>query len=130
MLVKNASKVKRNYVETLLGNLDKHKDRYVTRSSLRNHETLEVPTIFFHGTDDEVVPPSQAREMYEMVRNKSIPTALLLFQGEGHGFTRPDTCMKALEAEYCFFAQVFNLTPADLTCDVMIDNLDTWRAES
>nr|XP_053637512.1 uncharacterized protein LOC128692386 isoform X1 [Cherax quadricarinatus]XP_053637513.1 uncharacterized protein LOC128692386 isoform X1 [Cherax quadricarinatus] len=75
MLVKNASKVKRNYVETLLGNLDKHKDRYVTRSSLRNHETLEVPTIFFHGTDDEVVPPSQAREMYEMVRNKSIPTA-------------------------------------------------------
>ncbi|KAK8733694.1 hypothetical protein OTU49_006428 [Cherax quadricarinatus] len=78
----------------------------------------------------KVVPPSQAREMYEMVRNKSIPTALLLFQGEGHGFTRPDTCMKALEAEYCFFAQVFNLTPADLTCDVMIDNLDTWRAES
>lgn len=50
----NTHKFKKNYMEALIGNLDRHKDRYVTRSPLRNHERLEVPTIFFHGAMDKV----------------------------------------------------------------------------
>lgn len=52
----NAHKFKRSYMEALIGNLDRHKDRYVTRSPLRNYERLEVPMIFFHGAEDEVSP--------------------------------------------------------------------------
>ena len=47
-------KFKKNYMEALIGNLDRHKDRYVTRSPLRNYERLEVPMIFFHGANDKV----------------------------------------------------------------------------
>lgn len=53
-LATDTNKFKSKYVETLIGKLDKHKDRYVTRSPLRNYEKLEVPTIFFHGSEDEV----------------------------------------------------------------------------
>uniref|UniRef100_A0A0P4WJ05 Peptidase S9 prolyl oligopeptidase catalytic domain-containing protein n=1 Tax=Scylla olivacea TaxID=85551 RepID=A0A0P4WJ05_SCYOL len=50
----NTHKFKKNYMEALIGNLDRHKDRYVTRSPLRNYERLEVPMIFFHGANDKV----------------------------------------------------------------------------
>ncbi|XP_045584162.2 uncharacterized protein [Procambarus clarkii] len=116
MMAKDTRKVMRNYMEALIGNLDKHKDRYVTRSPIRNYERLHVPTIFFHGEDDQVVPASQARGMYELLKNKGLPTDLLLFQGEGHGFTKTETKIKTLVAEFCFFAQVFNLTSLDVPC--------------
>ncbi|XP_071534120.1 uncharacterized protein [Panulirus ornatus] len=81
MLATDTHKFKKNYMDTLIGNLDKHRDRYVTRSPLKNYERLEVPTIFFHGTEDKVVPPSQAKGMYELVKSKGLPTALILFEG-------------------------------------------------
>ena len=52
----NTHKFKKSYIEGLIGNLDRHKDRYVTRSPLRKYERLEVPMIFFHGAKDKVRP--------------------------------------------------------------------------
>lgn len=54
LATKNTSKLKRHYLEALIGNLDRHKDRYVTRSPLKNHQRLHVPVIFFHGSQDTV----------------------------------------------------------------------------
>ncbi len=39
------------------------------------------------------------------------PHAYLTFAGEGHGFRRADTMIRALEAELSLYAQVFGLEP-------------------
>ncbi|XP_045103498.1 acylamino-acid-releasing enzyme-like isoform X2 [Portunus trituberculatus] len=120
----NTHKFKKNYMEALIGNLDRHKDRYVTRSPLRNYERLEVPMIFFHGANDKVVPPDQVRGMYNLVKTKQLPAAFIVFDDEGHVFTHRESLSRALEAEFYFFAMVFNFTPADIVSDITIDNMD------
>ncbi|KAK4309443.1 hypothetical protein Pmani_018940 [Petrolisthes manimaculis] len=125
----NTSKLKRHYLEALIGNLDRHKDRYVTRSPLRNHQRLHVPVIFFHGSEDKVVPSDQAKGLYDLLKSKGLPTAFMLFPGEGHGLISCENEAKALEAEFFFFTQVFNITAADAISDVKISNLELWRNE-
>ncbi len=38
------------------------------------------------GTEDKVVPMSQAVGMYDQLKAKGLVTALVLFEGEQHGF--------------------------------------------
>ena len=42
--------------------------------------------IFFQGSEDKIVPPNQAEAMVAALRDKGIPVAYILFDGEGHGF--------------------------------------------
>jgi dipeptidyl aminopeptidase/acylaminoacyl peptidase len=39
-----------------------------------------------------------------------VPHAYLTFPGEGHGFRRAETMVRALEAELALYAQVFGLS--------------------
>ena len=59
------------------------------------------------GNEDEVVPPNQSTLMYEALKKKGVPTALLLFQGEQHGWRKADSIRRALEGELHFYGQVF-----------------------
>jgi len=69
--------------------------------------------LILQGLDDRVVPPNQAQDMADAVRSKGLPVALLLFEGEGHGFRKESTRARVLEAQQSFFAQIFGYTPAD-----------------
>ncbi|XP_064113919.1 uncharacterized protein LOC135220590 [Macrobrachium nipponense] len=129
LLAADTHKFESQYMEGLIGKMEEYKERYVARSPLKNSEKLDVPMIFFQGTDDKIVPPSQARGMYELVKGKGLPTAFLLFEGEGHEFIRSENKKKSLEAEIFFFAKIFNITLGDITSDILIDNLDKWRNE-
>ncbi|XP_066988973.1 LOW QUALITY PROTEIN: uncharacterized protein [Macrobrachium rosenbergii] len=129
LLATDTHKFESQYMEGLVGNMEEYKARYAARSPLKNSEKLDVPMIFFQGTEDKIVPPSQARGMYELVKGKGLPTAFLLFEGEGHEFVRSESQKKSLEGEIFFFAKIFNITLGDITSDIFIDNLDKWRNE-
>ncbi|XP_068227859.1 uncharacterized peptidase YuxL-like [Palaemon carinicauda] len=129
LLAADTHKFESQYMEALIGTMEEYKERYVARSPLKNSEKLDVPMIFFQGTEDKIVPSSQTRGMYELVKGKGLPTAFLLFEGEGHEFLRSENLKKSLEAEIFFFAKIFNISLGDITSNIHIDNLDKWRNE-
>jgi dipeptidyl aminopeptidase/acylaminoacyl peptidase len=107
----------------LIGPYPEEKQRYLDRSPIHHAEQLDCPVVFFQGLEDAVVPPSQAETMVEVLRRKGIPVAYVPFEGEQHGFRRAENIVRAIEAEYLFFARVFDIEPADPIPPLEIENL-------
>jgi dipeptidyl aminopeptidase/acylaminoacyl peptidase len=85
---------------------------YHERSPINFAEKLSAPVIFLHGKDDPVVPINQAQRMYAALQRRHIPTCLLIFQDEKHGFRQSAHLRQALEAELLFYSM--NLTRVPL----------------
>jgi dipeptidyl aminopeptidase/acylaminoacyl peptidase len=79
--------------------------------------------LLLQGLDDEIVPPAQSEAMAEALARKGIPHAYLAFEGEGHGFRRAETIVRALEAELYFVSRIFGFEPADAIEPFAIDGL-------
>ena len=58
------------------------------------------------GTEDQVVPPNQAQVMYDAIKGRGLPTALVMFLGEQHGFRGGTAIRRALEGELFFYGSV------------------------
>jgi dipeptidyl aminopeptidase/acylaminoacyl peptidase len=82
------------------------------------------------GLEDRVVPPDQARQMAEAVGAKGLPVALVMYEGEGHGFRRAETMTASLNAKLSFLGQVFGFEPAGDVPVLAIENLPTDTADS
>jgi dipeptidyl aminopeptidase/acylaminoacyl peptidase len=72
-----------------------------------------------------VVPPEQAEMLADAARRRHLPVALIMFEGEGHGFRRAETIKAATEAQIYFLGQIFRFQPADQVPPIPIENLDT-----
>jgi dipeptidyl aminopeptidase/acylaminoacyl peptidase len=77
---------------------------YHDRSPMNFVDRLAAPVIFLHGEDDPVVPLSQAQTMFSALQTRDIPSCLIVFQGEKHGFKQAAHIRQALEAELMFYA--------------------------
>jgi dipeptidyl aminopeptidase/acylaminoacyl peptidase len=86
---------------------------YAERSPALHADAIACPMIFLQGLDDKVVTPPQSETMVAALKARGIPVAYLAFEGEGHGFRRKETLVRALEAEAWFYAQVFGFELAD-----------------
>lgn len=122
-LAKDTHKFESRYLDRLVGPYPARRDLYRDRSPIHFVDQLNVPVIFFQGSDDKVVPPNQAQQLVNALRHKGLPVAYLLFEGEGHGFRQAVSITRALEAELYFYGKVFGFTPADALPAVAIDNL-------
>ena len=69
--------------------------------------------IILQGDEDKVVPPAQSEVMVEALAEQGIAHAYLLFEGEQHGFRRPENVARALEARLAFYGRVLGFDPAD-----------------
>jgi dipeptidyl aminopeptidase/acylaminoacyl peptidase len=119
-LARDTHKFEARYLDGLVGAYPADKDVYVERSPINHTERLHAPMIILQGSEDRVVPPNQAEMMVDALAAKGVPHAYVLFEGEGHGFRDGANIVRALEAEYSFFAQTFGFTPADDIAQVPI----------
>lgn len=102
------------YMESLIGPFTEVPTRYTERSPASHADRLTVPFLMLQGLDDVICPPAQCEEFLARVQGKGVPHAYLTFEGEGHGFRRADTMIRALEAELSLYAQVFKLDVPDV----------------
>jgi dipeptidyl aminopeptidase/acylaminoacyl peptidase len=122
-LARDTHKFESRYLDRLVGPYPAERERYRARSPVLHTERLRSPMILLQGLQDKAVPPSQAQAMHDAVKAKGLPVALLMFDGEQHGFRRAETIRRALEAELYFYGRVFGFMPADKIDPVPIDNL-------
>ncbi len=106
IMAKETHKFESRYLDRLIGPYPEAKDIYVERSPIYSVDKLTSPVLFLHGTEDKVVPPNQAEMMFQALRERDVPTALVLFEGEQHGFRKAETAQRALESELLFFGTV------------------------
>ena len=116
-------KFESRYLDGLIGPYPDRRDIYIARSPIYHLEGFTEPLILFQGSEDTVVPPDQAETMYAKMAERGYPVALVLFEGEGHGFRRAENIRRALEGELDFYGQVFGFTPDGEIERVEIANL-------
>ncbi len=129
-LATDTHKFEAHYTDRLVAPWPDGKDLYEERSPIHHLDRLNSPMLLQQGADDRVVPPSQAREMAAAVRAKGLPVALVMYEGEGHGFRRADTIVASLNAKLSFLAQVFEFNPAGDVAVLAIDNLEMRHPEA
>ena len=119
-------KFESRYLFSLVGPYPEEAERYRSRSPIHFTDGISCPILLLQGSDDRVVPPSQAEIMVEALRQKGLPYAYLLFEGEQHGFRKSESTSRALEAELSFYAQVLGFERDDVP-KLRIENLSRVR---
>lgn len=95
------------YLDGLIGRLPAAEAVYVERSPLSHPERFRVPLLILQGTEDRVVPPSQAEAIRDALVEHGVAHAYVLYEGEGHGFRRAETVVDSLQRELGFLGAVF-----------------------
>src|SRR5262249_39566141 len=123
LLTRDTHKFESRYLDSLIGPYPAMREVYRARSPIHRVDRLSSPLIFFQGLEDKVVPPNQSQIMQRAVRDKGLPVALLMFEGEQHGFRKAESIVRSLEAELFFYGAVFGFVPAGHRPAFVIDNL-------
>jgi dipeptidyl aminopeptidase/acylaminoacyl peptidase len=113
------------YEHTLVGPWPEAEDLYRARSPINYVQLLSTPMLVLQGAEDEVVPPAQAELIVGALRDKELPHAYLLFEGEQHGFRNAETIVAAQHAELSFYAQILGFEPGDPIPRLEIENLQS-----
>jgi dipeptidyl aminopeptidase/acylaminoacyl peptidase len=99
------------YLESLVGPREEVPGRYAERSPTEHAERITAPFLLLQGLDDVICPPVQCERFLARMAGRRVPHAYIAFEGEGHGFRRAETMVRALEAELSLYAQAFGLNP-------------------
>jgi dipeptidyl aminopeptidase/acylaminoacyl peptidase len=124
-LARDTHKFESRYLDRLVGPYPEARDVYVERSPIHHVDRLNRPLIVLQGSEDVIVPPAQSETIVDALRERKVPVAYLLFDGEQHGFRRAENIRRSLDAELSFYAQVlgFNLPAAEGIEPVPVENL-------
>jgi dipeptidyl aminopeptidase/acylaminoacyl peptidase len=96
-------------------------DEIRRRSPLYSADRISVPVILFQGLEDKVVPPEQAEVIADALKARGVPHALVMYEGEDHGFRKAETIIHSLESELAFYGKVLGFTPAGDLPEITLD---------
>ncbi|KAI4336946.1 hypothetical protein L6164_015414 [Bauhinia variegata] len=121
LLKEETHKFESHYIDNLVGG----ENECLKRSPIHHVDNFSCPIILFQGLDDKVVPPDQARKIYQALKDKGLPVALVEYEGEQHGFRKAENIKFTLEQQMVFFARlVGRFDVADDITPIKIDNFD------
>ncbi len=114
-------KFESRYLDSLVAPLPEGAEVYRARSPLHHAERIDRPVLLLQGTEDKVVPPSQAEVLVDALTRNGVPHAYVRFPGEGHGFHRAETVVAALHAELSFYGRVLGFDPHGIDAPIDLD---------
>ena len=60
-------------------------EQYWKGSPMSGVENANTPTLIAHGQNDKRVPVGQAYELYRALKDRGVPTQLVIYPRSGHG---------------------------------------------
>ena len=86
-----------HYTHHLVGPLPESAGRHRARSPLAVADRIRSPLLILHGSDDRVVPVEQSVAVRDATLDAGNHTEMHVYEGEGHGWSRPETVEDELE---------------------------------
>ncbi len=77
-------------------------------------DRIKTPTLFMGGEKDFNVPLAGSEQMYQALRSLGVPTGLVVYPGQFHGFTRPSYIKDRYERYLAWYDQYLKPTPAEV----------------
>ena len=90
-LAMETHKFEARYLDMLLGPLPAAAEIYRQRSPEFQAERIVDPIAIFQGDVDQVVPRNQSDAIVASLKARNVPHEYHVYEGEGHGWRRPDT---------------------------------------
>jgi dipeptidyl aminopeptidase/acylaminoacyl peptidase len=78
---------------------------YAKSSAINYIKNVKTPTLVVVGSNDKECPAPQSYEFWHALRAMHVPTELVVYAGEGHGFYKPADRRNVLERALAWFEQ-------------------------
>ncbi|MFC5277282.1 prolyl oligopeptidase family serine peptidase [Halorubrum rubrum] len=96
--LENTGDWRRELREAEYGSLEEDREFLESISPINNVERIESPLFVLHGANDPRVPVSEAERIVEEARERDVPVRKLIFEDEGHGFSKLENRIEAYRA--------------------------------
>ena len=81
------------------------RDIYEKTSPIFYVNKAKTPTLIQHGDQDKRVPPPNAFELYQALKDRGVPVKLILYKGFGHPINKPKQQRAVMEHNYEWFSK-------------------------
>jgi dipeptidyl aminopeptidase/acylaminoacyl peptidase len=83
----------------------KHLGRFMDRSPITHVAQATTPTLILHGSEDQCTPVGQAVELHQALVLNGVPSELVVYPREGHGFREREHAADAERRTVEWFAR-------------------------
>ncbi len=99
------------YLEWFFGTPWDNEELYEKHSPIRYVKQVTTPVLILHGAEDARVPPSQAQEFYQALRDLDKDVTFVKYPREGHGIGEPRHQLDRISRYLEFFCKHVGLEP-------------------
>jgi dipeptidyl aminopeptidase/acylaminoacyl peptidase len=103
--LENTGDWRRKLREAEYGSLEDDREFLASISPINNIEEIESPLFVLHGANDPRVPVGEAEQIVEEAREQGVPVRKLIFDDEGHGFSKLENRIEAYREVVDFLAE-------------------------
>ncbi|SEO40432.1 Dipeptidyl aminopeptidase/acylaminoacyl peptidase [Halogranum amylolyticum] len=93
--LENTGDWRRELREAEYGSLEDDREFLESISPINNIDAIEAPLFVLHGENDPRVPVGEAEQIVEEAREQGVPVRKLIFDDEGHGFSKLENRVQA-----------------------------------
>jgi dipeptidyl aminopeptidase/acylaminoacyl peptidase len=94
-MIEHAQPNWRRFLKLWIGDLETDRAKLVERSPITHMDTVRCPMLVVQGSNDPRVPKEESDQVVERLRARDVPVEYMVFEDEGHGFTKRENSDKA-----------------------------------
>jgi dipeptidyl aminopeptidase/acylaminoacyl peptidase len=94
-MIEHAQPNWRRFLKLWIGDLETDRAKLIARSPIIHMDTVRCPMLVIQGSNDPRVPKEESDQVVERLRARGVPVEYMVFEDEGHGFTKRANSDKA-----------------------------------